>query len=298
MSMTSRNGPTHTLLRSPTTVIAVSLPVMLWVAVACFIGDGAVADMASARTFRVYLLVLALLIFIRSVDALLRRSFAGALIQGGLFLLLMQGVVWYGFRFTGEAGAGTGEQVVDYHREERGLWCGDTRIPARVEEISASGNPGIAFSVGEKRFNVPLKGRFDWKSYRLTPVSIEQAPLMTLETAGGEPVETLFIKMGTVPPERDFFLVKTLPHKIYIAPDGDTGLKLRIIRDKIEVVSTTVVWAEKMKYDDHAISFFRGEPWVRIAVEKRVPFWPALAGGGLLVAGLVISLQKRRTQPC
>jgi hypothetical protein len=281
------------------TVIALGLPILLWVAAACFPGGLTVTDAVTANSFLIFISIFSLLTFFHAGTALFRRAFAEALIYGGFMFLLAQGVVWYGTRFTGEAGAGTGDQVVDYHREDKGPWCGDARIPARVEEIRGTGDAAaVEFSDGEKRMNVRLKGSFDWNGFRLSPVAIERAPLMSLETAAGEPVETLYIKMGTAPPERDFFLVKTLPHRIYIAPDGDRGIRLRIVRDKIEVVSTTVVWGEKLPYDGHVISFLQGEPWVRVAVEKKIPFWPVSTGAVLLLCGGAAYIRRKRMDQC
>jgi len=298
---TTRNGnslPLVTLVCSPAVVVAVALPVVIWVTFACCLDRVVLADLFSARTFQIHLSILVLVLLAHAGASLRRRSIAGALIYGGLLLLLAQGLIWYGFRFSGVAGAGSGDQIVDYHQQERGAWAGDTRIPARVEAISIKEQPSVVFSLGEKRFTVPLHGSFNWEGYRVSPVAIESAPLMTLEKGPGEQIEALYIKMGAAPPERDFFLVKTLPHRIYIAPDGDRGLRIRIIRDKIEIVSTTVVWAEKLPYEGHYISFYRGEPWVRLAVEKKVSFFSAYAGGGMLLAGLLILLSRKRANGC
>jgi len=290
--------PSSRLLLSPAAFFAIALPVVLWLTLAVYFGGMSLQDALTTRTLRVFVSLFILLLSVKVLVSLVQRSFAVASVSGGIILLLAQVVVWYGFRFSGEAGAGTGDQIVDYHREQKGVWCGDTRIPARVEAISGTKDAPIEFSIGEKRLKVPLQGSFDWKGYRVSPIKVEWAPLMSLETAAGENVETLYIKMGTVPPERDFFLVKTLPHRIYIAPDSDKGIKLRIIRDKIEVASTSVVWGEKLPYDGHYISFSHGEPWARLTVEKKITTLPAFAGGGMLVAGLMSTLLRKRREKC
>lgn len=295
--MTDQTVKKTVITAIPLLVAVVALPPALWLIVALYPGGMTLAEVFSAVTFRIFTVIFGLLLLLQLIASLLRRSVAASFLSAAFILLLVQGVVWYGFRFTGEAGAGTGDQIIDYHREERGPWSGDSRIPARVELIPAKSTDPVEFSFADKRVKVPLKGSFDWKRYQLTPLAVEQAPLMTLETFRGEQIESLYIKMGTVPSERDFFLVKTLPHRIYIAPDRDQGIKLRIIRDKIEIVATTVVWGEKLPYDGHYISFMKGEPWLRIAVRKRVAIWPGVAGGFMLLAGGVSYLvQKRRLQ--
>lgn len=296
--MTRRITALYELLRSPFLPVAVGVPAALWVITACYLGGMTLQDAASAVTFRIFFSILFLLLILHAGISLVRRSVARALVHGGIILLLVQGVVWYGFRFAGEAGSGTGDQIVDYHREQRGAWNGDSRIPARVESIPEAGDEPVVFSLGDKKINVPLKGSFSWNGYRISPLSVGRAPLMTLENAAGQNVEALYIKMGTAAPERDFFLVKSMPHRIYIAPDADRGIKLRIIRDKLEIAARYLPWGEKLYYDGHYIRFDRGEPWLRISVEKVITPWFAFAGGGMLLAGLISYLMKRRSAQC
>lgn len=287
-----------TVLQSPFLLFAIGLPAVLWVAAACLVGGMTTADAFSAVTFRLFFSLLSIMLILHTLVSLVRRALPAVLVYGGIILLLVQGVVWYGFRFAGEAGSGSGDQIVDYHREQRGAWSGDTRIPARVESIPEAGDAPIVFSLGDKKINVPLKGSFAWNGYRISPLSVGRAPLMTLENAAGQNIEALYIKMGTVAPERDFFLVKSMPHRIYIAPDADRGIKLRIVRDKLEIAARYLPWGEKLYYDGHYIRFDRGEPWLRISVEKVITPWFAFAGGGMLLAGLISYLMKRRSAQC
>lgn len=296
--MTSRITAIYALLRSPFLMVAVGVPAVVWVTAACYAGGMTLQDAVAAVTFRIFFSILTLLLILHAAISLVRRSVTGALVYGGIFLLLVQGVVWYGFRFTGEAGSGSGDQIVDYHREQRGAWSGDTRIPVRVEAIPEKGDAPIEFSIGDKRIKITLKGSFVWNGYRISPLSVGRAPLMTLENSAGQNVEALYIKMGTIAAERDFFLVKSMPHRIYIAPDADRGIKLRIVRDKLDIASRYLPWGEKLYYDGHYIRFERGEPWVRISVVKVITPWFAFAGGGMLLAGLISYLIKKRSDQC
>lgn len=292
-------GRSGVTLTSPWVLAAVVMPPALWLLIAVGGAGLPLAEACSARTFQGYVLLCAVLLGYRTVKSLLARAHIDALVSLALLLLLLQGGLWYGYRFEGEAGAGTGDQIVDYQRQEAGPLSGDTRIPARVEAIPEKGGGKLEFSLDAERVQVPMQGSFRWRNFRITPLKIERAPLVTVRTAGGDEVESLYFKMGTVAPERDFFLVKTLPHRIYVAPDGDKGIKIRIMRDKIRVADTTVVWGEQFPYNDHVISFAPGALWVRLGVERIIPRWPSIAAAvAVALAGLAAFRQRKKSRVC
>lgn len=278
---------------SPRTIIAIALPPLLWFAAATGSAGMKPAEAVSAFTFRFFFVSLLVIVFISALITLLQRRFPAATLYAGILLLLIQGVIWYGFRFHGEAGAGKGEQIIQYHRNEQGAWPGDARIPARIEKVSEEQNGVVEFSLDSKPLHVPLGGSFSWNGYRVTPVSVEKAPLVTIDSAKGAHVEALYYKLGTLPPEREFFLVKTMPHRIYLKRSGATGIQVRVVRDKLEIAKKNLAWGEKLYYDGHYISFQQGEPWVRISVVKVLRPYFALAGGILLLSGMLVCARNR-----
>lgn len=270
-----------------------ALPPALWFAAAVSVA-GMKPEMAvSAISFRLFYLLLCLFLTVHLLISLVRRRFSSAIIALGFLLIVAQGVVWYGLRFHGEAGAAPGEQIVEYHLQERGKWAGDTRLTARVETINSEKGGTIEFSIDQQRENIPVQGSFVLKGFRISPRAIETAPLVKLESARGAMVESLYIKLGTLPTDREFIQMKALPHRIYLKRKGDTGMRVQIMRHKLEIAKKDLAWGERIYYDGHYLSFEQGEPWVRISVERLLKPYFAVAGAALLVSVLAHRIRRR-----
>lgn len=273
-------------------LLAAALPPAAWFTAAVS-GAGMKPEVVvSAVSFRLFYLFLCLLLAVRLFSSLVRRRISAAATALGLLLLLAQGAAWYGFRFHGEAGAGIGEQIVQYHLHERGVWAGDTRIPARVETILPGKEGAIEFSIGQQREKIPAGGSFVWKRFMITPLAIETAPLVKLESARGATVESVFIKLKTLPADREFIQLRTLPHRIYLKQTVETGMRVQIMRNKLEIAKKDLAWGEKLYFDGHYISFEKGEPWVRISVDRLLKPYSAIAGAALLAAGLALRIRR------
>lgn len=277
-----------------TLLASVVLPPATWIAAAVSVGGLSLAEAVNAKSFQLFIIFFISLLCLAFVSSLGCRSWHSSLKYAGLLLLMSQGVLWYGFRYDGEAGDGIGEQIVQFHKEERGRWFDDPRIPMRIEKIVTAPEAYIEFSVDSNMQKVVVGKGFNWNGFTVTPRAVDYAPLVKVRSAQGDEVDALYLKLGTMPVNREFFHVSNMPHRIYVTRKGDEGLHIKIIRDKLEVRSGDVAWGEELYYDGHYVSFERGEPWVRIQVKKNLSVAPSVVGLILLVSGFLPFNSKRR----
>lgn len=277
-----------------TLLASVALPPSIWVAGAVSMGGISLVDAVNAQSFQFFIIIFISLLTIIFISSLRCRAWQSSLKYAGLLLLISQGMLWYGFRYDGEAGDGIGEQIVQFHKEERGRWFDDPRIPARIDKIVLAPEAYIEFFIDSSAQKVVIGDSFTWKGFTVTPRAIDYAPLVKVRSAHGVEVDALYLKLGTMPVNREFFHVSNMPHRIYVTRKGDEGLHVKIIRDKLEVRSGDLAWGEELYYDGHYISFERGEPWVRIQVKKNLPVAPFTAGLILLISGFMPFNRKRQ----
>lgn len=247
---------------------------------------------------RIYVLATILLLVVEMVRNVLQRAFSPALIYLGLLLAVLQGVAWYGFRFDGMAAVGNDEQITEYYTSRSGAFATPPRIPLKVAGITED---PLSVSLVRDGIETQLEaGKAllrDGFVFHLE--KIEHAPLVSVRTVRGEPVDEAYLKLTSSGEREDFIMFGRLPHRFYVSEvrepgSGGTMFKLKVVRDKLTIIDTPVQAGEEIYFDGHFVSCRPGAPWVRLAVEKRqsrLLLWSGLLS---VLAGTAGAARARR----
>jgi len=257
------------------------------------------AYLLESVAFRLYALACILLLVAELVRNVLQRALASALICLGLLLVLLQGSIWYGYRFSGMAAVGIDEQITEYYTSRSGTFATPPRIPLKVagiteEPVSVNlDRDGI-----ESRLEAGKTLQRDGFIFRLE--KIEHAPLVSVRTVRGEPVDGAYLKLTSSGEREDFIMFGRLPHRFYVREVREPGsgramFRLKVVRDKLTIIDTPVQAGEEIYFDGHFVSCRPGAPWARLAVEKRQSQLLLWAGLLLVFAGVAgVVAAKRR----
>lgn len=242
--------------------------------------------LVEAVSFRLFTLLFMLLMINELVRAVLNRSLFAMLLCLGLLLVLLQAVVWYGFRFSGMAAVGADEQITEYYSSQLGAFNSPPRIPIKVVSVSADPMSVVLARDGiETRLEKGKSVQRDGFAFRLS--AVEHAPLVAVRTARGESVDEAYLKITSTGEHGDFIMFGRLPHRFYVKEvldpaSGTVMFRLKVVRDKLTIVDSMVRKGEGVYFDGHYVTCRPGAPWARLEVTKqqsRLLLW-----GGLLLA--------------
>ena len=248
--------------------------------------------------FRLYYLLLFLLLLLELFRKVVARFLPGALLCGGILLVLLQGILWYGLRFSGMTAVGVEEQIVEYYASQAGAFISPPRIPQKVLNITSDPKHVTLVRDGsETRLEAGKAIERDGFIFRLQEV--ERAPLIAVQTAQGVPVDEAYLKQTATGEREDFIMFGRLPHRFYVKEiknpeNGSEMFRIKVVRAKLTIVDTTVEAGEGVYFDGHFVRCHPGALWARIAVEKRQSLLPLWSGLLLAAAGLIGSLVKKR----
>lgn len=257
------------------------------------------AYLLESVAFRLYALACIILLVVELVRSVLQRALSPALICLGLLLVLLQGVAWYGYRFDGMAAVGMEEQITEYYTSRSGTFITPPRIPLKVAGITEEpASVNLVRDGIESRLEAGKALQRDGFVFRLE--KLEHAPLVSVRTVRGEPVDEAFLKLTSSGEREDFIMFGRLPHRFYVREvrepgSGGTMFKLKVVRDKLTIIDTPVQAGEEVYFDGHFVSCRPGAPWARLAVEKRQPQLLLWTGLLLVFAGVAgVATAKRR----
>lgn len=245
------------------------------------------AHLAGAVSFRLYYLLFLLMLTYELARNIRNRSLAGALSCVGIILMLLQGVAWYGFRFSGMTAVGIDEQITEYYTSRSGAFVTPPRIPLKVVALTEKPKSITLSRDGIDTTLVDGKAvRRDGYDFRLE--AIAQAPLVAVRTVRGEPVDEAYLKLTSTGEQEDFIMFGRLPHRFYVRqvqnPESGTVMfRLKVVRDKLTIVDSLVHGGESVYFDGHYVACHQGASWARLSVEKRQS--PLLLWIGLLLLG-------------
>lgn len=256
------------------------------------------AYLTEAVAFRSYYLLLFLLVGYELIRFVKAHSLSGALICGGIVLILLQGLLWYGFRFSGMTAVGAEEQLLDYYTSQAGAFISPPKIPQKVIRISTEPKSVTLVRDGiETLLEAGKIVKLDKFVFRLSEV--ERAPLIAVQTAQGAPVDEAYLKQTSTGEREDFIMFGRLPHRFYVKEkknpeSGSAMFRIKVVRDKLTIVDTTVAAGEGVYFDGHFVRCSPGALWARISVEKRQSLLLLWSGLLLAAAGLLGSAVKKR----
>lgn len=279
---------------------SLALPLLLWYVSAVYGMGLPPAEAVDVAAFRIFYALLFVPVIIELVASLQRKTFHRLLVAAGLLLLLAQGVLHYGFRFSGTIALGENEPFEGYHKVDAGVWVRNTPVPIALAKVTDDAGKKFIIYLNGRQKKLALNEPFSWQGLRLRITEQRTAPLFFVDTAKGEQVDAANIKLGLVAAERDFFQMGLLPHRFYIGPATEKGtaespvpdsLHLKIVRDKLVIFDEDISKKVPLFFEGHSIKYEDGTPWVVIRAERfRTPY--ALYLGLLLVfAG---ALSRRR----
>lgn len=257
------------------------------------------AYLVEADSFRLFCLLTILMLCLELGRNVLSRSLYAALIPLGLILVLLQGVVWYGFRFSGMAGVGEGEQIVEYYTARSGGFIQPPRIPLKVAALTTMPKSITLTHDGiETRIDDGKTVRRDGFVFRLA--AIERAPLVAVRTVRGEPVDEAYLKLTSSGEQEDFIMFGRLPHRFYVkevrSPESGADMfSLKVVRNKLTIVDRLVSGGESVYFDGHYVAIHPGAPWARLAVDKHQSHVLLWSGLFLTAAGLAGIAAKKRS---
>jgi len=256
------------------------------------------AYLLESVAFRLYSLACILLLVAELVRNVLQRALSPALICLGLLLVLLQGGAWYGYRFDGMAAVGMDEQITEYYTSRSGTFVTPPRIPLKVAGITEEPVSINLMRDGiESRLEAGKALQRDGFIFRLE--KIEHAPLVSVRTVRGEPVDEAYLKLTSSGEREDFIMFGRLPHRFYVRevrePGSGAVFRLKVVRDKLTIIDAPVQAGEEIYFDGHFVSCRPGAPWARLAVEKRQPRLLLWTGLFLVFAGFAgVVTAKRR----
>lgn len=255
------------------------------------------AYLAEAVAFRLYYVLLFLLVSYELAQAVLARSLLQALSCCGIMLVLLQGLLWYGFRFSGMTAVGAEEQIVEYYASKAGAFVTPPKIPQKVLTITSDPkHVSLVRDGSETRLEAGKPVSLDGFMFRLQEV--ERAPLIAVQTAQGVPVDEAYLKQTATGEREDFIMFGRLPHRFYVkeikkTASGAPMFRIKVVRDKLTIADSMVEAGEGVYFDGHYVRCRPGALWARIAVEKRQSLLLLWSGLLCAAAGLLGGMAQR-----
>jgi hypothetical protein len=256
------------------------------------------AFLAEAVSFRLFYLLFFLVLSVELVSNVRRRCLSATLLCTGIILMLFQGLVWYGYRFSGMAAVGADEQITEYYTASSGALIKPPRIPLKVVTLTAEPKRIILTRDGvETRLDAGSNVQRDGFVFRLE--TIEQAPLISVRNVRGEPVDEAYLKLTSSGEREDFIMFGRLPHRFYVrevrSPESGAAMfRLMVVRDKLTIVDSLVQAGESVYFDGHYVVCQQGAPWARLSVKKRQSLLPLWTGLFLASAAVVCAVATGR----
>ena len=281
-----------------------------------------------SSAFRIYSVFFVLSALIMVFSAVRIRAYARALIGAGAVLILAQAVLSYGFRWSGNADIGEGEQFEKYSSVYAGPWAKPVPLPLMVKTVKPGSSAACTIILGNEHLEIAGDRHFLWKDLNLKAAQFFSAPLFLITNAEGKELDAGYIKLAFEDPENDFFQFEAVPHRFYVSlpgialrtwklkgdrwglsVDGRTAnrggfgtdapekLHLRIIRGKLALFEGEVKKGESVPFDGHNIRFERRAAWVRIEVRKEQKMFLLYAGLAAVIFGVIVKAVRRERYP-
>lgn len=288
------------------TMACLLLPICLWMVTGLLIFGVSAEVMAASRALQVFYILLLLSLSVRVTTHALRRKAGASLLTGGILLVLLAGLFWYGFRFKGTFELGKGELFSRYQKVQGPNWGPPPLLPIGLFSAPSQNNGKTTIVVNDRQKELPQDGSLYWKWYAIRLVGEAMAPFLLIDEAVGEVDKAGFVRLplGKEPPP--YFTFGTMPHRIYLTmPETGTPknpgvtpttLRVRIMRGKLNVLTKEVRLGELVRFEGHSLRFENGSPWVRLEIRDLRPWYLLIAGLALSVAGVIVTLlsSKRR----
>jgi len=279
---------------------SLALPLLVWYMTAVYGIGLAPSEAVDVAAFKIFYVLLFVPAFIELLASLQRRSLHNFLAAAGLVLILTQGLLYYGFRFSGIIALGENEPFEGYHKVDAGAWVKKATVPIALAKVADDAGEKFIIYLNGRQKKLALNEPFSWQGLRLRITEQRTAPLFFVDTAKGERVDAANIKLGLVAAERDFFQMGLLPHRFYIGKAAEMGaaaspvpdrFHLKIVRDKLIIFDEDISKKVPLYFEGHSIKYEDGTPWVVIRAEKfRTPYTLYL---GLLMILAAILIRSR-----
>jgi len=298
------------------TATAVTLPLLTWMVVITMALRVSLIDTAGAVAFRIYYVILAVVLTGWSVLRLREGDYRTALISLGAVCLLIEGMLWYGFRFSGTVGIGPGEEFSSYDSVQAGPWARQNPIPLFVDVLPDGSQPSITVLLDGQRSVIALQEKINWKDYRIQAEGVHRAPLFVLMNKRGDELEGGYFKLRLQNHKPEFIQFPTIPHRLYVASpenklirwrrrnagwersdesgknDAITSpdsLMLKIIRGKLTLYNGMINKDEDVEFDGYAIRYADEARWVSFRVERRPQVFALFVGIAMILSGAMIT---------
>lgn len=285
------------------TMICLLLPICLWWLIITPLCGVSTDIMASARTFQIFYLLLALSFVTRLVAEIRLQQSGLSFLFAGMLLLMVAGLFWYGFRFSGTVELGMGEPFSRYQAVKGPKWGPPPQLPLALESAPSQNFGRTVIVLNGKQKELPSDGRVIWKWFAVKFAGESMAPFLLIDEAVGEEDKAGFVRLPLEKEQPPYFTFGTLPHRIYLSlpPKGEPAkrgvtpgtLTLRIMRGKINVLTKDVMLGEIVRFEGHSLRFENGSPWVRLEVKDLRAWYLFLAAVLLSVAGGIMILFQR-----
>jgi len=298
-----RTAPFVEWLTSYRTMLGLLLPLSLWwlIITAQFGVEAEIA--ASSRTFQVFYLLLLCSVAIRLLKMIRLRKADYSALCSGYFLLLLSGMFWYGFCFSGTFELGKGESFSRYQSVGGPKWGAPPLLPVTLASAPSQNFGKTVVFVNGKLKELPAEGHIFWKWFSVGYLGESMAPFLLIDEAIGEEDKAGFVRLPLEKERPPYFTFGTLPHRFYLSlsdkgeslKNGVTpgSLRVRIMRGKINVLTKDVKLGEIVRFEGHSLRFENGSPWVRLEVKDLRAWYLFFAGILLSVVGCSIILIQR-----
>ncbi len=279
------------------------VPMLLWY-VAMSAGFGlASAVIVSSRAFQLFYVLLSFSVGIRLLIVLKQRREGLRLPMLGIFLILISGIIWYGFGFTGTVELGMREKFTKYQTTQGRKWRFTPLLPLSLESPPAQNYGKAEVVVGKSKKELPINGRMFWKWYSIKVVGEAMAPFLIIDEQFGDIENGGFVRLPMTGEKAPYFHFGTLPHRFYLSlPENEKTvasgvtppvLKLRIIRGKLNVLTKDVKLGELVKFEGHTVRLENGASWVRLQVKDLSALYLFLFGTALMIISGISTVYRR-----
>lgn len=287
------------------TMACLLLPMCIWAVTVVLLFGVPMVVVATSRSFQLFFLFLLASLAVRVISSTRRRMVGASLLFSGLILVMMAGLFWYGFRFSGTIELAKGEMFSRYQKIEGPRWAPPPQLPIGLQSAPSQNNGKTAIIVNGRQRDLPPEGPLYWKWYAIRSMGEAMAPFLLIDEAVGEEDKAGFVRLplGTEAPP--YFTFGTLPHRIYLsmlesATRTQAGvtpptLRVRIMRGKLNVLTREVRMGELVTFEGHSLRFENGSPWVRLEIRDLRSWYLLIVGMVLTVAGgIMTALQRGR----
>ncbi len=306
----------------PAASAALLLPMILWLGIMVFGAGIPGFDAAGASAFRIYYLALASCLLVGAVLLFLEKSYGKALICLGAILILIQGILLYGFRFSSAADIGEGESLRRLDPVASGPWARPDLSSLTLAKIYQEPRARCVMLLNGMERDLAQGENIVWKGLRIRLRDVFSAPLFILGDAKGTELEGGYFKLALREKENESFQFRIVPHRFYVSLPGketrrwireggtwktiepeakrEIGeektdkLHVRIMRGKLTLFNGEVKKGEDVKFDGHSVRFQEGSAWARIEIVRVLRPYALYAGLAMIASGAALTLFSRR----